>query len=192
MTIGNDLWIAAYFNFAVRFDEKTDEPIEWTRDPAKPKKLIEALFTVPLLRDHLQVGRVGNNKFKPITAKTAPLLFKKGDDVLLEAQDVADDDRIQLSVHMYGGVDVRVVVRPEKVPAVHATLLDDLILVAQRAAKALRGTAGLISAVIYPDDRGGFWDPDPEGPWLPTRASSRTSRKAPSASRRAAPRPRRR
>ena len=152
-----DMILMGFLRFAVRWDARTDEPIDWLRDSPRRKALGEAVVSVPLFRDRLKVGCLGDYKWKAITARTAPSILGGKREVIAEFQDREDDRTLFVGIDLDAGmVEVRIQVTTAALAGHEDTALDDLIAFTQRARKALAGVAGLEVGSVWIHDVG-WW-----------------------------------
>ena len=148
--LSSDLILLASFRYSIRFDPKKDEPIDWLSDRATRKALGEAIFSVPLFRDGLKFGQADDDDLKPITAKSGPALFAGTGELVVELQGRDGRDRdfhVQVQL-LEGEVEIRPELTAVGLAGHEQTALDDLIAVAQHAAKALHGVASLRTGFV--------------------------------------------
>src|SRR4051812_3151610 len=101
----------AFFEYTVRWDPDTEEPIDWLADPPRRKALGEAILASSLFREVLKVGRVGDKPFAPIAWKRVPALFGTRRETRIELEDREDDRTAYVHVALHPGsvrVDIRI------------------------------------------------------------------------------------
>jgi hypothetical protein len=142
--ISDDLYVHAFLRFVTHENPKSGDFIPWLKDRTIPKKLVEAILSVPLF-EGIKVGRDGDDDFAPITPQKAVALVAKGREVFVEFknEDVTDSD-LFINLHLDDGLSrITLIAQKAELMRHQATALDDMITALQGCWKAMKDVAGL-------------------------------------------------